>query len=105
MKRAQLTVVSALAWSLSGLGCQPPDSGADAASPGSTSGRSAPDAARARVGKLAFQNRTIDLTLDAFGSGPNAVDPGSYAHIIADIKQAEKEPEPGLDLFSKPPRP
>jgi hypothetical protein len=103
MLRAQLTVVASLVGSLFGAGCQPqsqPDPQPDVGKP---------DAARAdethpRVGRLAFQDHTVELTLDAFGTGPNAVDPGSYARVVADVNLDAKQREPGIKLLPQDPR-
>jgi hypothetical protein len=51
-----------------------------------------PDASHgaALVGRLRFHDRVLDLTLEAFGSAPDAVPFSSYAEIMADTAPAER---------------
>lgn len=61
---------------------QPPESGATS------------DQAEQRplVGRLQLHDRVLDLTIDAFGSGPNAVPSQSFANIMADVVVTKPEP-------------
>jgi hypothetical protein len=63
-------------------GCLPRDAASDASNPAED---------RPVVGRLRYQDRTIDLSVDAFGEGPRAVDPGSYAHLMADRPLPRKD--------------
>jgi hypothetical protein len=49
-----------------------------------------PEHPAALVGRLRFHDRVVDLTLDAFGSAPDAVPVSSYAEIMADSVPAER---------------
>jgi hypothetical protein len=79
MTRSLLTTISALA--VVGA-CLPPE----------PSERDTPDASHgaALVGRLRFHDRVLDLTLEAFGSAPDAVPFSSYAEIMADTTPAER---------------
>lgn len=48
------------------------------------------------VGRLQFNDRTVDLTPSAFADGPNSVPRDAVGHIIADIDLRE-EPASGVD--------
>jgi hypothetical protein len=73
MTRSLLTTISALAVVSA---CLPPE----------RSEPDTPDASHgaALVGRLRFHDRVLDLTLEAFGSAPDAVPFSSYAEIMAD---------------------
>jgi hypothetical protein len=45
------------------------------------------------VGRLQFQDRLVDLTVDSFADGPQAVPSGSFAEVMADIDLPEREHE------------
>lgn len=61
------------------------------------------------VGKLQFQDRVVDLTLEAFSDDPNAagVPKNARANVMADIiapkpeRGANPNPELGLDSANK----
>ena len=61
------------------VSCQPPESDVQPES-------------RPIVGRLQLHDRVLDLTVDAFGSGPNAVPSQSYANIMADVVVTKPEP-------------
>jgi hypothetical protein len=67
---------------VAGSSCLPPDSAPASRGDASDMASGAP-----LVGRLQYQDRMVDLTVDAFADGPSgsAVDPSSYAKVIADI--------------------
>jgi hypothetical protein len=45
------------------------------------------------VGRLQLHDRVLDLTVDSFGTGPNAVPSHAYAKVMADVAQSKPESE------------
>jgi hypothetical protein len=64
---------------IAGVNCLPPDQASPA--------RDAP-----LIGRLQFQDRMLDLDVNAFANDPQAVPRGSYARVIADIDTQRRNP-------------
>jgi hypothetical protein len=62
------------------VSCQPPDT-------------DTPTTTRPVVGRLRLHDRVLDLTVDAFGTGPNAVPSHAYANVMADVTATKPQPE------------
>lgn len=39
------------------------------------------------IGRIQFQDRVVDLDVNAFADSPGAVPPSSYARVIADVDE------------------
>ena len=57
---------------IAGVGCLPPEQ--------TPAPRAAP-----LIGRIQFQDRVVDLDINAFADSPGAVPPSSYARVIADV--------------------
>jgi hypothetical protein len=62
------------------VSCQPPEA-------------DTPTTAQPVVGRLRLHDRVLDLTVDSFGTGPNAVPSHAYANVMADVAQSKPQSE------------
>jgi hypothetical protein len=65
------------------VSCQPPET-------------DIPTTAAPVVGRLRLHDRVLDLTVDSFGTGPNAVPSHAYANVMADVAATKPQPETPL---------
>ena len=70
-----LPQIALAALALAGAGCQPV---------------LVTDSGEPLVGRLQFQDRLVDLTVDSFADGPQAVPRNSVAEIMADIDPSSR---------------